>query len=36
MLTMHQAVFESVNARDAHRSGWTSTLDLLAEYLATA
>ena len=34
-LTLHQAVFESVNARDMHRTGWTSSLDRLAEYLAT-
>ncbi len=32
-LTLHQAVFESVTARDAHRGGWTSILDRLAEYL---
>src|SRR5262245_41282169 len=32
-LTLHQAVFESVTARDAHESGWTSSLDRLAEYL---
>jgi hypothetical protein len=36
MLTMHQAVFESVTARDAHQVGWTSSLECLAEYLATA
>jgi uncharacterized protein YndB with AHSA1/START domain len=35
-LTLHQAFFESVTARDAHRGGWTSALDCLAEYLATA
>ena len=35
-LTLHQAVFESVTARDAHRGGWTSSLERLAEYLATA
>ncbi len=35
-LTLHQAVFESVTARDAHRGGWTSCLDRLAEYLAKA
>jgi uncharacterized protein YndB with AHSA1/START domain len=35
-LTLHQAVFESVTARDAHETGWTSALDCLAEYLATA
>jgi uncharacterized protein YndB with AHSA1/START domain len=34
-LTLHQAVFESVAARDAHQSGWTSALECLAEYLAT-
>ena len=33
-LTLHQAVFESVTARDLHRTGWTSSLDRLAEYLA--
>ncbi len=35
-LTLHQAFFESVTARDAHRGGWTSALDCLAEYLAQA
>ncbi len=35
MLTLHQAVFESVTARDGHRGGWTSNLDHFAEYLAT-
>jgi uncharacterized protein YndB with AHSA1/START domain len=35
-LTLHQAVFESVNARDLHNRGWSSSLDCLAEYLATA
>ncbi len=35
-LTLHQAIFESVTARDAHRGGWTSSLERLAEYLATA
>jgi uncharacterized protein YndB with AHSA1/START domain len=34
-LTLHQAIFESVTARDAHRGGWTSSLDRLTEYLAT-
>ena len=33
-LTLRQAVFESLTARDAHRSGWDSGLDCLAEYLA--
>jgi uncharacterized protein YndB with AHSA1/START domain len=35
-LTLHQAIFESVTARDAHRGGWNSSFDRLAEYLATA
>lgn len=35
-LTLHQAVFESVTARDSHHGGWDSALDCLAEYLATA
>ncbi len=34
-VTVHQAVFESDTARDAHQSGWTSGLQCLAEYLAT-
>jgi uncharacterized protein YndB with AHSA1/START domain len=34
-LTLHNAVFESVTARDMHNEGWTSSLDCLAEYLAT-
>jgi uncharacterized protein YndB with AHSA1/START domain len=32
-LTLHQAIFESVAARDAHRGGWSGALDCLAEYL---
>lgn len=35
-LTLHQAVFESVTARDAHQGGWASSLDRLAEYLGKA
>lgn len=35
-LTLRQAIFESVTARDAHKGGWTSSLDRLTEYLATA
>jgi len=35
-LTLHQAVFESVSARDGHNSGWNSSLDCLGEYLAAA
>ncbi len=34
-LTLHNAIFESTTARDMHQSGWTSSLDCLAEYLAT-
>lgn len=33
-LTLHQ-VFETETARDAHRGGWTSSMDVLAEYLAS-
>ena len=32
-LTLHQGVFETVAARDAHRTGWTSTLERLAHYI---
>lgn len=35
-LTLHQALFESVTARDGHQFGWNSALDCLADYLATA
>jgi uncharacterized protein YndB with AHSA1/START domain len=34
-LTLHNAVFESTTARDMHNEGWTSSLECLAEYLAT-
>jgi len=34
-LTLNQAVFESVTARDLHNGGWSSSMDRLAEYLAT-
>ncbi|MGA2411313.1 MAG: SRPBCC domain-containing protein [Candidatus Binataceae bacterium] len=34
-LTLHQALFESMAARDGHRDGWNSAFDCLAEYLAT-
>jgi uncharacterized protein YndB with AHSA1/START domain len=34
-LTLHQATFESVTARNDHQGGWSSALDCLAEYLAT-
>lgn len=33
-LTLHQGVFETVTARDSHQSGWTSTVERLADYLA--
>jgi uncharacterized protein YndB with AHSA1/START domain len=33
-LTLHQAVFETVEARNSHQRGWTSTLGRFAEYLA--
>ncbi|MGH8011397.1 MAG: SRPBCC family protein, partial [Candidatus Binataceae bacterium] len=32
-LTLRQTGFESVISRDAHRSGWTSSLECLADYL---
>src|SRR2546430_15569124 len=35
-LTLHQAIFESVSARDAHQSGWASRPECLAAYLAKA
>jgi uncharacterized protein YndB with AHSA1/START domain len=35
-LIVHQGVFESANARDLHKQGWSSGLDRLAEYLANA
>ena len=34
-LTLRQAVFESVTARDLHRGGWSEAMDMLAEHLAT-
>jgi uncharacterized protein YndB with AHSA1/START domain len=34
-LTLHQATFESVTARDDHQRGWSSSLDQLTEYIAT-
>jgi uncharacterized protein YndB with AHSA1/START domain len=34
--TLHQALFESVTARDLHQGGWSSSLERLAEYLAAA
>jgi uncharacterized protein YndB with AHSA1/START domain len=34
-LTLHQAVFESVTARDDHQRGWSGSLDQLAAYIPT-
>lgn len=34
-LTLNQALFETVAARDDHRGGWSSCLERFAEYLAT-
>jgi uncharacterized protein YndB with AHSA1/START domain len=33
-LTLHQATFENISARDSHQVGWTSCLERFAEYLA--
>jgi uncharacterized protein YndB with AHSA1/START domain len=33
-LTLRQAVFETVTARNEHEEGWSGSLDRLAEYLA--
>ena len=33
-LTLHQAVFDTVEDRDGHAEGWGESLDMLAEYLA--
>lgn len=35
-LTLSQTGFQSVESRDGHAYGWTSALDVLAEYLAVA
>ena len=35
-LTLRQAAFESVKERNAHRGGWSSSLDRLVEHLARA
>ena len=32
-LTLHQAVFESVTARDAHNTGWSECMLRLAAYV---
>jgi uncharacterized protein YndB with AHSA1/START domain len=36
LLTLHHAIFETVERCDDHRRGWTSCLERFAEYLATA
>jgi len=33
-LTLHQAVFDSVESRDGHEGGWGEALDKLAEHMA--
>jgi uncharacterized protein YndB with AHSA1/START domain len=34
-LTLKQTLFETVTSRDLHQGGWSSTFELLEEYLAT-
>lgn len=34
-LTLHQAVFETIERRDDHRQGWTSCLERFARYMLT-
>lgn len=34
-MTFHQAGFETTNARDGHRDGWSQSFDNLGDYLAT-
>jgi uncharacterized protein YndB with AHSA1/START domain len=35
-LTLHQGLFDTIERRDGHRGGWTSALERLAGYLASA
>jgi uncharacterized protein YndB with AHSA1/START domain len=35
LFTFHQATFESVESRDGHHGGWSSSFDRLADYLAS-
>lgn len=35
LMTFHQAIFESVESRDAHNTGWSECFDRLAVYLNT-
>lgn len=34
LLTLHQALFKSVESRDGHRGGWNECLDRLVDHLA--
>jgi uncharacterized protein YndB with AHSA1/START domain len=34
-LTLHQAMFETLERRDDHRGGWTSCFERFAEYVAS-
>jgi uncharacterized protein YndB with AHSA1/START domain len=36
MMTLRQATFQSVEQRDGHNGGWSSSFDRLQEYLANA
>ena len=36
VMTFHQAPFVSVESRDSHSEGWSSTFDRLADFLAAA
>jgi uncharacterized protein YndB with AHSA1/START domain len=36
LMTFHQALFESVESRDSHRSGWSECFERLEAYLMTA
>jgi uncharacterized protein YndB with AHSA1/START domain len=35
-LTLHQAMFETVERRDDHRGGWTSCFERFAEYMGNS
>jgi uncharacterized protein YndB with AHSA1/START domain len=35
LLTLHQTGFDSIAARDSHRTGWTSCFERFAEFTAT-
>lgn len=34
LMTFHQAIFESIESRDSHHSGWSECFDHLEVYLA--